>query len=87
MALTQKSLDSITVEDIAALGIASQVADKLHQKLTEIIGNCGAASPRTWQRISKELLHPELPFPFHQMLYYGCYKDFGPDPPAWLPDL
>ncbi|XP_010497647.1 PREDICTED: probable acyl-activating enzyme 17, peroxisomal, partial [Camelina sativa] len=20
------------------------------------------------------------------MLYYGCYKDFGPDPPAWIPD-
>lgn len=19
-------------------------------------------------------------------MYYGCYKDFGPDPPAWLPD-
>lgn len=87
MAQSHKSLDSITIEDIAALGIASEVAQHLHLKLNEIVGKYGAASPRTWQHISRDLLNPDLPFPLHQMMYYGCYKDFGTDPPAWLPEL
>lgn len=87
MAQSHKSLDSITIEDIEAVGIVSEVAHHLHQKLTEIVGRFGAASPQTWRQISMELLSPDLPFPLHQMMYYGCYKDYGPDPPAWLPEL
>lgn len=86
MAQNYKSLDSITTSDIVVLGIPEEEAEKLHQKLKEIIGNYGAATPQTWQLISKQLLSPDLPFSFHQTLYHGCYKDFGPDPPAWLPD-
>ncbi|XP_031276844.1 probable acyl-activating enzyme 17, peroxisomal [Pistacia vera] len=82
---TYKSLDGISRSDIEALGIPSKLADQLHQKLTEIIVNYGAATSDTWRNIYRHILNPELPFSFHQMLYYGCYKDFGPDPPAWLP--
>ncbi|KAI3463848.1 hypothetical protein Pfo_020511 [Paulownia fortunei] len=82
-----KSLDCITTADIAALGIPYENADELHRHLAGIIQNCGAGTPQTWHNISKHLLTPELPFSFHQMMYYGCYKYFGPDPPAWLPDL
>lgn len=81
-----KSLDSVTVADVEALGIPSELAGKLHDKLTRIVRNYGSATPQTWHDISKQLLTPNLPFSFHQMMYYGCYKDFGPDPPAWLPD-
>lgn len=81
-----KSLDSVTVVDVEALGIPSELAGKLHDKLTLIVRNYGSATSQTWHHISKELLTPNLPFSFHQMMYYGCYKDFGPDPPAWLPD-
>ncbi|XP_019081975.1 hexanoyl-CoA synthase isoform X2 [Vitis vinifera] len=81
-----KTLDSITSQDIAALGIPSEEAEKLHQTLLQIITSCGAATPQTWSRISKELLNPDLPYSLHQMMYYGCYSHFGPDPPAWLPD-
>lgn len=81
-----KSLDSVTVADVEALGIPSELAGKLHQKLTLIVRNYGSATPQTWHHISKEVLIPNLPFSFHQMMYYGCYKDFEPDPPAWLPD-
>lgn len=81
-----KSLDCITAADIAALGILNEAADQLHRQLAGIIENYGAGTPETWRNISKHLLTPELPFSFHQMMYYGCYKHFGPDPPAWLPD-
>lgn len=85
--MSHKTLDCITVSDIEAQGIPSETAEKTHEKLAQIIRNHGSSSPQTWQCISKQLLNPDLPFSLHQMLYYGCYKDFGPDPLAWLPDL
>ncbi|XP_038880763.1 probable acyl-activating enzyme 17, peroxisomal isoform X2 [Benincasa hispida] len=84
--MDHKTLDSITVIDIKALGIASEVAEKLHGLLTEIIQSYGNGTPETWSHISKRVLSPELPFSFHQMMYYGCYKHYGPDPPAWIPE-
>lgn len=85
--MAYKSLSSITVLDIESQGIAKEEATTLHQRLTEIIKIHGDGTPATWQHISSSsFLNPELPFSFHQMLYYGCYKDFGPDPPAWIPD-
>lgn len=81
-----KALDCITSYDIEALGIPSKLAEQLHEKLAEIVNTHGAATPATWQNITTHILSPDLPFSFHQLLYYGCYKDFGPDPPAWIPD-
>ncbi|CAK9330025.1 unnamed protein product [Citrullus colocynthis] len=81
-----KALDSITVIDIEALGIGSEVAEQLHGRLGEIIRSYGNGTPETWQHISKRVLSPDLPFSFHQMMYYGCYKNYGPDPPAWIPE-
>lgn len=81
-----KSLDCIAAADIAALGIPDETADQLHRQLAGIIKNHGVGTSQTWQAISEDLLRPELPFSLHQMMYYGCYKHFGPDPPAWLPD-
>ncbi|CAJ2642049.1 unnamed protein product [Trifolium pratense] len=82
--MAYKSLSSISVSDIESLGIARDHAATLHQSLTELIGTDDA--PATWQNITTNILNPELPFSFHQMLYYGCFKDYGPDPPAWIPD-
>ncbi|KAH0710841.1 hypothetical protein KY284_012268 [Solanum tuberosum] len=81
-----KTLDSVTVADVEALGIHTELAGKLHGELTRIVRNYGSSTPQTWYHISKELLTPNLPFSFHQMMYYGCYRGFGPDTPAWLPD-
>ncbi|KAK9116438.1 hypothetical protein Sjap_015385 [Stephania japonica] len=82
-----KALDHISVSDIAELGISIDVAEKLHSDLNETLRNHGSDAPQTWKNISLNLLNPSLPFLFHQMMYYGCYKDFGSDPPAWIPDL
>lgn len=84
--MAYKALDCITSSDIEALGLPSEVAERFYQNLNEIIRNYGSATPETWLRVSKHLLDPDLPFSLHQMMYYGCYKDFGPDPPAWIPD-
>lgn len=84
--MAYKSLSSISVSDIESLGIEQEHAATLHQQLTEIIGIHQTDSPATWQSISRSILNPELPFSFHQMLYYGCFVDYGPDPPAWIPD-
>ncbi|KAE9464012.1 hypothetical protein C3L33_04182, partial [Rhododendron williamsianum] len=84
--MSYKSLDAISSADIAALGLPSEVADQFHQSLSEIVRNYGPATPETWRQISNQLLAPELPFSLHQTMYYGCYRDFGPDPPAWIPD-
>ncbi|XP_059644423.1 probable acyl-activating enzyme 17, peroxisomal [Cornus florida] len=84
--MAYKALDHITSSDISALGLPSEVAESIYENLTQIVRNYGSATPESWQRISKHLLNPDLPFSLHQMLYYGCYQDFGPDPPAWLPD-
>lgn len=81
-----KSLSSITVSDIESHGIAREDAATLHQGLAEIIETHSNGTPATWQHVSNSILNPELPFSFHQMLYYGCYKDYGPDPPAWIPN-
>ncbi|XAR51262.1 Acetate--CoA ligase [Bertholletia excelsa] len=84
--MVYKALDCITPSDISALGIPLKVADKFWEDLQEIVRTSGTGTPETWRRISKDLLHPDLPFSLHQMMYYGCYRDFGPDPPAWMPD-
>lgn len=84
--MAYKSLSSISVSDIESLGIARDHAATLHLCLTELIEIHGTDASATWQNISKNILSPELPFSFHQMLYYGCFKDYGPDPPAWIPD-
>ncbi|KAJ6374070.1 hypothetical protein OIU78_029722 [Salix suchowensis] len=84
--LHHKALDSISVSDIEALGIPASIALKLYKDVSEIINTHGPSSPQTWTLLSKRLLHPLLPFSFHQMMYYGCFKDFGTDPPAWSPD-
>ncbi|KAA8541138.1 hypothetical protein F0562_025116 [Nyssa sinensis] len=84
--MAYKPLDCISSSDIAALGVPSDVAEAFYENLNQIIRNYGTGTPQTWQHVSKHLLNPDLPFSIHQMMYYGCYRDFGPDPPAWLPD-
>ncbi|KAF6169027.1 hypothetical protein GIB67_038524 [Kingdonia uniflora] len=82
-----KTLDKITIADITNLQISPNVAETLYLRLNEIIQECGNGTPETWKNISTQLLNPNLPFEFHQLMYYGCYKDFEHDPPAWIPDL
>ncbi|XP_056170954.1 probable acyl-activating enzyme 17, peroxisomal [Syzygium oleosum] len=80
------SLGSVTSSDIEAHGIPPPVAEELSAELARIVRAHGASSPATWRAISTGLLEPDLPFSFHRSMYYGCYGDSGPDPPAWFPD-
>lgn len=85
--VTYKTLDTVQVSDIVNAGISPETAAQLHKKVDEIIKKYGSGCPETWKEISTRVLNPDLPFGFHQMMFYGCYKEFGPDPIAWLPDL
>ncbi|GJX88108.1 probable acyl-activating enzyme 17, peroxisomal [Tanacetum coccineum] len=84
--VTYKTLDTVEVSDIVNVGVSPETASQLHKKVDEIIKKYGSGCPETWKEISTRVLNPDLPFGFHQMMFYGCYKDFGPDPIAWLPD-
>ncbi|XP_074371046.1 putative acyl-activating enzyme 17, peroxisomal isoform X1 [Apium graveolens] len=83
--MAYKGLDCITSSDIEATGVTSQLAHEIYNKLINIIQIYGPATPDTWQSICTTILTPKLPFLLHQIMYYGCYNDFGPDPPAWIP--
>ncbi|KAF9625792.1 hypothetical protein IFM89_027124 [Coptis chinensis] len=83
---TYKSLDQVTITDITELGIPPQLSQNLHKQLTQILQTHKTSAPETWKNISKHILSPNLPFSFHQIMYYGCYKDYPFDPPAWFPD-
>ncbi|KAK4749011.1 hypothetical protein SAY87_026460 [Trapa incisa] len=85
MGSAYRALDCISGSDIEAVGFSPEVAERLHDELQKILRSHGPASPATWRSISSRLLDPELPFALHQMLFYGCFRDFGPDPPAWTP--
>lgn len=82
-----RSLKEITSEHISAVGLPSDEAQAIHRDLQQILLQHGSSAADTWKLISKKLLNPNQPFVFHQMMYYGCYKDYCSDtPPAWFPD-
>lgn len=83
-----RSLDEITAEQISATGVSPGEAERLYGELTKIIKKEGKSGASAWKIISRNLLSPNIPFAFHQMMYYGCYKDFvSTTPPAWIPEL
>ncbi|GAA0185741.1 hypothetical protein LIER_33029 [Lithospermum erythrorhizon] len=82
-----KSLDAINPSDIELFGLNCDEANRLHKKIKEIVAIHGLNTPETWQSLTREVLKPEVPFGIHQMMFYGCYKEFGLDPPAWFPDI
>ncbi|KAG1326964.1 putative protein CHAPERONE-LIKE PROTEIN OF POR1, chloroplastic [Cocos nucifera] len=85
--MAYESLDRITAEKISAVGIPSDDAGRLHGELARILQDHGNSGPETWREISRSLLSPDLPFPFHQMMYYGSYKGYDSvTPPAWIPE-
>ena len=82
-----KSLDEVSVQDIYDLGLLRSDAELIHEKLRRILLETKNNPVDSWQRISKRILRPELPFSLHQMMFYGCYKGYVSDtPPAWIPD-
>ncbi|RWW12333.1 hypothetical protein GW17_00024003 [Ensete ventricosum] len=84
--MAYRALEDITVEEIGAAGVPPDEAERLHAGLRRILLESGSSGPEAWDAISKRLLSPDLPFPLHQMMYYGCYVGFDSEPPpAWIP--
>ena len=77
-----KALDRITrldIEEEVGIVAAAGVAERIHERLTEIVRNYGADTPDMWRSICEHVLSPDLPFSFHQMMYYGSYNGYGTD--------
>ncbi|KAI8013115.1 putative acyl-activating enzyme 17, peroxisomal [Camellia lanceoleosa] len=75
--MAYKALDCITSSDGEALGLPSEGAERFYQNLNEIIRNYGSATPETWQRVSKHLLDPNLPFSLRQMMERAASTNVG----------
>ncbi|MQL89739.1 hypothetical protein Taro_022317 [Colocasia esculenta] len=85
-----KRLGEVAVEDIAAAGVPPDEAARVHEELARVLRETGGGSrpEQTWRCLSRRVLRPEQPFALHQLMFYGCYRDYGSDtPPAWIPDL
>ncbi|KAF3329702.1 putative acyl-activating enzyme 17 [Carex littledalei] len=86
--MAYQALDKISAEEISAVGVPADEAERLHVALGDIIQKHGTSGPATWREISSRMLTPELPFALHQMMYYGCYRAYASStPPAWTPSL
>ncbi|XP_024399101.1 probable CoA ligase CCL12 isoform X2 [Physcomitrium patens] len=83
------SIDLVTKQHLLKAGLSPPEADVFFDQLRVILFETLQSKPRTWQRISQELLQPEQPFPLHQLMYYSTYRDWdtttlGP-PLGWIP--
>lgn len=81
-------IDEVTIPDLVQAGLRETDAGVFYDRLHAIVAS-EHSKPTIWQRVSQELLQPELPFRLHQLLYYSIYKDWdiatqGP-PPGWIP--
>ncbi|CAA6670649.1 unnamed protein product [Spirodela intermedia] len=81
-----KKLEEVSTEDISAAGVPPREAARVNGELRRILQETQDDAEETWRRVSSRVLRPEHPFPLHQMMFYGCYKDYGSDTPAWIPD-
>lgn len=81
-----KPLNDVVPADFVASGLPLPAAVKLTADLSKIITECGGEKVETWRTISERILTPDVPFAVHQIMFYGCYRDFGDDPPVWVPD-
>ncbi|MCH8317451.1 MAG: AMP-binding protein, partial [Bacteroidetes bacterium] len=76
----------ITIRQLVDLGLDEIDAGKINDKINNLLNNYSA--PECWQKICKEILSPDIPFPIHQLIFDTVYADWddskGPKP-VWLP--
>ena len=75
-----------SVETLHSLGLTHDAAHAMVEKLRAIPQD--ASAPEAWNRVSRTILSPNVPYAVHAHLYKLIYKDWdssqGP-PPAWMP--
>ncbi len=77
----------ITIEQLIACGLEESTAALLLPCANECLGSL--PPPRCWEKLSREVLKPDLPFPLHKLLYETTYCDWNPAKgpgPAWFPE-
>lgn len=81
-----EEIKEVTVGRLLKTGLEEPMAERLAQGVNQLIKSLPA--PACWQKISKEILHPNHPFELHELLFSTVFSDWdmrqGP-PPAWIP--
>jgi len=77
----------IIIEQLRGAGLADEEATDLAQRLLHVLA-AGEDEPKTWRRITREILNPALPFAVDRLLFETTYAGWdsarGPAP-AWIP--
>ena len=76
----------LTLEQVIECGVEQPAAADILQQVNPCLAALPA--PESWQKISREVLRSEHPFPLHRLLYETAFSGWdaaaGP-PPAWAP--
>ena len=79
--------NTINASDLSKFGIEASKAETLSKKINQWLSTLSDTD--CWQRITKEVLTPELDFAVHIYLYETVYtkRDIHTDPgPVWFPN-
>lgn len=73
--------------DLVSLGLDPAEADLVKTRIAQLPD---AAPAELWRQISREVLHPEIPFPVHEFLHNRVFSKQGVadslSAPAWFPE-
>ncbi|PSB05246.1 AMP-binding protein [Merismopedia glauca] len=71
----------LSLTEILDCGLDAEIASLILAEINQWLGS--ASSVECWQHFSRNLLKPEYPFSFHQLLYTTTFPDG--EAPAWFP--
>ncbi|KDD73721.1 hypothetical protein H632_c1894p0, partial [Helicosporidium sp. ATCC 50920] len=86
-----QELRQLTPSDVEARKLSPSDAEALINNLREALSSQdGVCDSVAWRTVSKHVLHPDMPFEVHELLYATCYSGWdaaarGP-PPMWVPE-
>ncbi|MBD2194258.1 MULTISPECIES: AMP-binding protein [Calothrix] len=74
----------LSLEQITACGISQETAAIMLPQINQWLSSLPAA--KCWQHLTQNILKPDQPFHFHELLYQTTFADWQTgQPPAWFP--
>ncbi|MBD2206652.1 AMP-binding protein [Calothrix sp. FACHB-1219] len=74
----------LSLEQITACGISQETAAIMLPQINQWLSSLPAA--KCWQQLTHQILKPNQPFHFHELLYQTTFADWQTgQPPAWFP--
>ncbi|MBD2354174.1 AMP-binding protein [Tolypothrix sp. FACHB-123] len=74
----------LSLQQITACGIAQETAAAMLPQINQWLSSLPAVE--CWQHLTQDILKPNQPFHFHELLYQTTFADWQTgQPPAWFP--